>query len=40
VLALYFSMPLTNNYIFLALVILTAIEILSFVSLKYFTKHA
>ncbi len=40
VLALYFSMPLTNNYIFLALVILSAIEIISFMSIKYFTRHA
>ncbi|MEQ9288692.1 MAG: hypothetical protein RIG77_17355 [Cyclobacteriaceae bacterium] len=40
ILSLYFSMPFTNNYVFLVLAILTGIEVLGFVGLKYFSRHS
>ncbi len=40
VLALFFKLPLADNYIFLALLLIMTLEILLFIGLKYFSKHA
>ena len=40
VLALFFKLPLADNYIFLAILLIITIEILLIFGLKYFSKHS
>lgn len=40
VLSFLFKPPFTDNGVFIAIVIITAIELLSIISIKYFSKHA
>lgn len=40
IIALYIILPLKNNTLFTVLIIITTLEILSTLSLKYFTRHA
>lgn len=40
VLSFFFNLPFTDNGIFVAIVIITALELLSIISIKYFSKHS
>lgn len=40
ILSFFFKLPIQDNGIFIAIVIISAIEILSIISIKYFSKHA
>ena len=40
VLSFFFKQPFTDNGIFVAIVIITALELLSIISIKYFSKHS
>lgn len=40
VLAFFFKLPFTDNWIFTSIVIITALELLSIIGLKYSSKHA
>ena len=40
VLSFFFKPPFTDNGIFIAIVIITAVELLSIISIRYFSKHA
>lgn len=40
VLCFFFELPVQDNIVFLILVIISALEILSVISVTYFTKHA
>lgn len=40
VLSLFFNPPFRDNGIFIAIVIITALELLSIISIKYFSKHS
>ncbi len=40
VLSFFFKPPFTDNRVFIAIVIITAVELLSIISIKYFSKHA
>ena len=40
VLSYFFKPPFIDNGVFIAIVIITALELLSIISIKYFTTHA
>lgn len=40
VLSFFFKPPFTDNGVFIAIVVITALEILSIISIKYFSKHS
>lgn len=40
VLSFFFKPPFMDNWVFIAIVLITAIELLSIISVKYFSKHA
>lgn len=40
VLSFFFKPPFQDNGVFIAIVIITAIELLSLISIKYFSKHS
>lgn len=40
ILSFFFKPPFADNGVFIAIVIITAIELLSIISIKYFTKHS
>lgn len=40
ILAIYVNLPLKNNMLFTAIIIITALEFLTIISLRYFTRHA
>jgi hypothetical protein len=40
VLSFFFKPPFTDNWVFIAIVIITALELLSIISIKYFSKHS
>ena len=40
ILALFFKLPLNDNYVLLSIVMIVMVEFLFYFSLKYFTKHA
>ena len=40
VLSFFFKLPFTDNWVFIAIVIITAIELLSVIIIKYFSKHS
>ena len=40
VLSFFFKPPFMDNWIFIAIVIITALELLSIISIKYFSRHS
>jgi len=40
IIALFFKLPINDNYVFLAIIIIVVIEILIVFGLKYFSRHA
>lgn len=40
ILSLFFAKPIQDNWIFLGILIITGIELLSFVGFKYFNRHS
>jgi hypothetical protein len=40
ILSFFFRPPFIDNGVFIAIVIITALELLSIISIKYFSKHA
>jgi hypothetical protein len=40
ILSFFFKPPFSDNGVFIAIVIITAIELLSIISIKYFSKHS
>lgn len=40
VLSFFFKPPFTDNAVFIAIVVITALELLSIISIKYFSRHS
>ena len=40
VLSFFYKPPFTDNAVFMAIVIITALELLSLISIKYFSRHS
>lgn len=40
ILSFFFNLPFKDNWVFITIVIITAFELLSIISLKYFSKYA
>jgi len=40
ILSFFFKPPFTDNGVFIVIVIITALELLSIISIKYFSKHS
>lgn len=40
ILSFFFNLPFKDNWVFITIVIFTALELLSIISFKYFSKHS